>query len=219
VVVQEVNPNLSQRKAAVGYRMAGMEFAFKVSETEYCKASELRDGSLGSLVAKLVLGLFVFWVSVSLCLVLLWVVVQRGTPRPPGAGKPANTQQPAAAHQGNGTAARALLETGGPLIVFVAAFALALRRAPAALRRAYWNDPAMQGQFIVDISPQSISVQNTAGISSKSGWDAYSFWREGKGVIVLMARAEGYVILSLAGLSNVQRRELHGILASALPKK
>jgi hypothetical protein len=196
-----------------------MEFTFKVSEAEYLRASKLRGGSLSSLVAKIVVGVFLFWVFILICLVLLWAVVVRSTPRPHGTGKPATTQQPAATRPNGGTVARTLLETGGPLIIFVAVFAFVLRRPPTALLDAYRNDSSMQGQFTVDITRQSISVRNTTGISSKSGWNAYAFWRERKSVMVLIAPTGAYFILSLAGLSEGQRAELRGILSAALPKK
>ena len=199
--------------------MAGMEFTFKVSEAEYLRAWKLRGGSPIPLVAKIIVGIVGFWAFVFLCFVLLWVVVERSTPRPAGTGKPAATQQPAAAHQSSGTVARTLLETGGPLIVLIADFGFVLGRAPTALRRAYRNDPAMQGQFTVNITPESISTQGTAGPPSKSGRNGYASWRERRGVTVLMHHTGAYFILSLAGLSGAQRSELRGILAAALPKK
>ena len=62
-------------------------------------------------------------------------------------------------------------------------------------------------------------MQNTAGISSQSGWDLYEFWRDRKDIIVLVFRSGTYCILGLTGLSEVQRNELQGILSVALQKK
>ena len=66
--------------------MAGMEFTFKVSEAEYLRAWKLRGGSPIPLVAKIIVGIVGFWAFVFLCFVLLWVVVERSTPRPAGMG-------------------------------------------------------------------------------------------------------------------------------------
>ncbi len=90
---------------------------------------------------------------------------------------------------------------------------------PMRLRRMYRKDPSMQGKFTVNITSTSISTQNAAGTSSQCGWNIYDYWREGKGVIVLVFHSGAYFILSLAGLTEPQRSELRGILTSALPKK
>ena len=77
----------------------------------------------------------------------------------------------------------------------------------------------MRGQFTVNITQDSISTENTAGTTSKSSWNVYDYWCEGKSVIVLMFHSGSYSVLSLAGLSEVQRGELRGILSAALPKR
>ena len=87
------------------------------------------------------------------------------------------------------------------------------------LRRIYRKDPLMQGQFTVNLSPESISIQNTAGTSAKTGWNIYKGWREGKGIIVLLLHPGTAFAMSLAGLSEPERSELRGVLNSALPKK
>jgi len=87
------------------------------------------------------------------------------------------------------------------------------------LRRMYKNDPSMQWQFTVIISPESIQTQNSVGAFSKTGWNIYVYWREGKDVIVLVFRSGTYYLLGSAGLSEARRGELRGILVEALPKK
>ena len=77
----------------------------------------------------------------------------------------------------------------------------------------------MQGEFAVKITTDSIYTENTAGISSKTGWNIYDSWREGKGLILLVFHSGAYFLISLAALSEVQQNELRGILSSALPKK
>jgi hypothetical protein len=77
----------------------------------------------------------------------------------------------------------------------------------------------MQGEFTVNVSAQSISIRNTAGTSFTSVWNVYERWREGKNLIVLIFRSGAYTTLNIAGLSDFQRDELRGILATVLPKK
>jgi hypothetical protein len=87
------------------------------------------------------------------------------------------------------------------------------------LRRRFRKDPLMQGQFTVNITPESISIDNAIGTSSQSKWNAYRAWYEAEGVIVLVSRSWAGFLIGLAGLSEAQRDELRGILTAALPKK
>jgi hypothetical protein len=113
-----------------------------------------------------------------------------------------------------------LLLNVGPFILLIGVWFLMLRRLGAMNpRRTYRKDPTMQGEFTVEITPQGIATRNTAGTSSLSGWNVYNDWREGKNLIVLMMRSGGYFTLNVSGLSDMQRQELRGILASALPKR
>jgi hypothetical protein len=88
------------------------------------------------------------------------------------------------------------------------------------LRRRFRKDPLMQGQFTVNITPESISIENATGTSSQSKWDDFFVWYEAEGVIVLVSRSKtSSILIGLAGLSEAQRDELRGILTAALPKK
>ena len=77
----------------------------------------------------------------------------------------------------------------------------------------------MQGEFTANITPQSISLKNTAGTDFTSVWNVYEYWREAKDVIIVVFRSGGYSTLSLAGLSEPQRNELRGILSTVLPRR
>jgi len=116
-----------------------------------------------------------------------------------------------------------LLVTVGPIVLVLSLFCLFVvllgRFGATAPRSKYREDPVMQGEFSVEITPQGIATRNTAGTSAKSGWNIYEYWREGKGLTVLVLRSGAYFTLNVAGLSDVQRQELRGILATALPKK
>jgi hypothetical protein len=87
------------------------------------------------------------------------------------------------------------------------------------LHRLCKKDPLMQGQYTVNITPESISTQNTAGLSSTVGWNIFDYWLEGKGFILLVFHSGSYFLLSLSGLSEPQQYELRSILTAALPKK
>jgi hypothetical protein len=87
------------------------------------------------------------------------------------------------------------------------------------LQRVYRKDPSMQGQYTVSVTPESVATQNTAGTSSKTGWNIYNYWREGKDVILLVFHSGSYFLLSVRELPDAQRDELRGILTAALPKK
>jgi hypothetical protein len=94
-----------------------------------------------------------------------------------------------------------------------------LKLRPTTVRGLYRKDPVMQGQFTVNVTPEFLSAENTAGTCWKARWNIFAAWREGKDVIVLMYFTGAYFVLSIAGLSDAQRSELRGILATALPKK
>jgi hypothetical protein len=78
----------------------------------------------------------------------------------------------------------------------------------------------MQGEFTVNLTPDSISVQNSAGTLSRSGWNVYFGWYEARGVIVLLSHLATpiLILISLTGLSEAQRDELRGILTAAIPR-
>jgi len=187
-----------------------MELSFKVSEANYRQAWKLRSKSPRSKVIKVVFC----WIFILVCLMLLWAVVQHGSQQPVVA------PQPPVETGSTGHTIGAVTTNVGPFILLADIWAfLVIRRGPMRLRRLYQRDPSMQGQFTASITAAGISMQNTAGISSQSGWDLYEFWRDGKDIIVLVFRSGTYCVLGLTGLSEVQRNELQGILSVALQKK
>jgi hypothetical protein len=87
------------------------------------------------------------------------------------------------------------------------------------LRKIYRNDPAMQGRYTVEITPDGIAMENTAGATGRSGWNLYEYWTEGKDLIVLGLRSQAYVPIPLSELALQQREELRGLLSSVLSRK
>ncbi len=182
-----------------------MEFSYKVSMVEFLLARKLRNkGNPVFVIFKVVRGLILGWIAVFICLVLLWVLVQRTSSAPPLA------QQSAAAHASAGHLFIAYATIFGPFVlIFGAVVFLLVGLEPMLARRSYRKDPSMRGQFyVVNVTPDSIHLVNTAGASANNAWSLYSFWREKKDIIVLISHSGAYSILNLAGLSAPQRDEL-----------
>jgi hypothetical protein len=199
-----------------------MEFSYTVSEADYWNALKLTSSPPRSAAVKTI----VFWVLIMICLMVLWAVVTDNAPNSSAVHQPIAAQGPTVENHQSGTLLSRAVVNLGPFVAILGVWILlAMKRGPSALRALYRKDPTMQGEFTVNITPESISIQNTAGNSSKSGWNVYSCWREGKNVIVLMPHSRALVfssagqILGLAGLSDSQRAELRGILSTALPRK
>jgi hypothetical protein len=196
-----------------------MQFTYRVSEADYQRAWKLRLRGGRSKTVKVVM----FWVFILVCLMVLWTVVTKANDRNAESSSPVTQQSsdegPAPPPSKKPTAL-SLLEDVGPFVLIGGIwFFMLFQMRPRAMRRQYLNDPAMQGTFTVDVTPTELAVENTAGVSSRMGWNLYDFWRESKGVIVLVNKSGTYFIISEAGLLELQQNELREILSSALQKK
>jgi hypothetical protein len=188
-----------------------MEFSYRISEAEYKQAFRLRLKAGGRAQT---LKTVMFWVFVLVCLMLLWAVVERSS------NQQSTTEEQTVTTHAEPPSANNILLNVGPFVLIAGAWVFILfRLGPLQLRRMYRRDPAMQGEFTVTITPESISTRNTCGTFSQTGWNIYEYWREGKGLIVLVMISRAYFALSLANLTDPQREELRGILAQVLPKK
>jgi hypothetical protein len=188
-----------------------MEFTYRISEEEYLRATKLklkealRLGRIGKFI--------MFWVVILAGLMVTISFVQKYRNQSP-------TQQEIVESVPTETPTSQIIENVVPVIVIFGIMAFVIfRGVPMQVRRMYRKNPMMQGQFTINITPESISTQNTAGTLSKTGWNIYDYWREGKNLILLVYHSGAYFLISLAGLSDAQRDELRGILAAALPKK
>lgn len=112
-----------------------------------------------------------------------------------------------------------LLLNVGPIVAIVVLWLVMARSGSMSLLPNYRKDPQMQGEFTVNIAPAGISIRNTAGTSSQSGWNIYESWRDAKDLIVLKYFSGAQFILNIAGLSDMQRQELRSTLGNALPKR
>lgn len=193
-----------------------MEFSYKISESEFRRAWRLerRASSRSSLKTA------AFWILIMFGLLLLYRKMQPGRSLPViSAGQTIlqTATVETVSHISSGTAT---LQRAGPFLVIAGIWILLVGGlVPMRLRHLYRKDPRMQGQFTVNITPDSICTENSAGTVSRCSWNVYNYWCEGKDVIVLMFHSGSYSILSLAGLSELQRGELRGILGAALRKK
>ena len=193
-----------------------MEFSYRISEAEYLKAWKLRTKASGSRATKTIM----FWVFIMVCLFMLWAIVQRQAQVPAHAQQPVVSSQTVGAAQNAPFPLRAILINIGPFIIILAVWGVLLTKlGPRSVLQMYRKDPTMQGEFTVSVTSESIASQNTAGASWKAAWNIFAFWKEGKDIIVLFYHTGAYAVLNLAGLFEMQRSELRGILSTALPKR
>jgi hypothetical protein len=189
-----------------------MEFSYRITEADCLNAAKLKlKGAfhLGRIGKNIM-----FWVVILVSLMVAISFVQTYRDQPPISDEVA-VQTVAPAQLFNATIMNVL-----PFVVFVSIILYVIfRGVPMQLRRQYRKNPAMHGQFTVNMTTESISIHNTAGTSSRTGWNIYDYWREGKGLILLVFHSGAFFSISLADLSEVQKDELRGILAAALPKK
>lgn len=193
-----------------------MEFSFKVSEPEFRQAWKLERKASSRSTLKSAL----FWILIMLGLFLLYRLIQPGSRVPGMSDQRAATRAVLAESVSNEDSVRTTLARVGPFLVIAGiCFLIVGGMILLRLRHLYRKDPRMQGDFTVDISRDGIVTKNTVGTTSKSSWNVYDSWCEGRGIIVLLFHSGSYSVLSLAGLAEPQRNELRGILAGALEKR
>jgi hypothetical protein len=193
-----------------------MEFSFKVSELEFREAwrVERKASSRSSLKTA------VFWISIMFGLLLIYRLLQPGQHQLGVTYLHATAQGAIVAPVNQTTPAPTVLERVGPFLVLSGLWILIVTTlVPMRLKYLYRKDPRMQAKFTVNITPDFISTHNSAGTTSKTGWNVYDYWCEGKNVIVLTFCSGSYSILSLDGLSELQRNALRGILKASLRKR
>jgi hypothetical protein len=188
-----------------------MEFSYRISEAEYLSAWKLcYKTTTGIQIVKAVL----FWLAIVVALTLVYLNVH-------GIAQPHPTAQQIAVEKvKDSLMAREFLVFVSPSIfVFCIRIYMTIGFEQKSMCSVYRKEPSLHGQITVNITPESISTENTVGISTKTGWNIYDYWREGKGMILLVFHSRTYFLIGLAGLSDVQRDELRGILTAVLPKK
>lgn len=198
-----------------------MEFTYRISEADYLAAAKLRRGAVRT---KSVGKTVVFWVFILICLMVLWAVIQRSknqsTTSSPVPAQTASDSSDSASAPRRANPANVSLYNFGPFVLIVAIWGFLLyQQGPSRIRKLYRRDPQMQGEILVKITPESFWSSNSAGSTSQQGWNIYKRWIESGNLILLVMRSQSYVILNVAGLSEMQRAELRSILSTALPRK
>jgi hypothetical protein len=193
-----------------------MEFSYRISEAEYLKVAKVKiKGSPG--LSEVFLSLFI-------C-ALLVVAYLEFHPYAESHEHRAYTQPPSIAQQPTpdstipGRLEFRVFHNAFPFIAITGCWILGtFVFLPMHTRRLYKKVPALQGQFTVDVTQESISMQNTSGVSSKAQWNTFDHWREVKGVIMLVAQSGGCFLISLSRLTSGEQDELRGILTASLRK-
>jgi len=187
--------------------LAGMEFSYKISEADYLAAWKLLERKTSH---PRDLRSIAIWVAVNICLLIAWFVVSH---RP----IPVSELESPSSHASSGPLLTSILVVIGLVTLFRILYRV--KNRSTILRKMYWKNPSMQGEFTVDITADGVRTQNTAGTSSTSRWEVYEFWSEEKDLILLTLRNETFSILNLGALSTRERDELRAIVAAALPLK
>ncbi len=193
-----------------------MEFRFRLTEDEFVRGARLgrKASSRSSLKTAL------FWMTIMAGLMVLYAYLRPSDSPAPEPIQSATFQAAVPVLSTSDTRPGTLFQQVGPFLVIAGLWILiVMGLVPLRLRYLYRKDPRMQGQFTVEMTPDFLSMDNTAGTSSKSPWNVYEGWCESKGVVVLTAHSGAYSVMSLAGLSAGQQNEVRGILSAALPTK
>ena len=66
---------------------------------------------------------------------------------------------------------------------------------------------------------ESFAFRSTVGTSTQSRWSVFNGWLEKRDIVLLRYPNGTFQILNLAGLSEVERKQLRSILKTALPQK
>ncbi len=199
-----------------------MKFSYGISEADYLKAWKVRSKvNSGPKVVKVVM----FWVFILVALLVLWMVVQKNAH---SAAPQTTTDDVASVDDSSSTLSplapkskvNQLVINVGPFVLIAGLWIWMLARmGPAKMRKFYRSDPGMKGRYTVEVMPEFIAIENTAGFSSRSSWNIYECWIESKDLVILVMRSQAHFIVGLSELSQGQRDELRTILSTALAKK
>ena len=201
-----------------------MEFTYRISETEYLAAVKSRRRLLGGGPLKI----FIAWAWILACLIMVWLAVLM-----PAAQRAANRDSQSQTEYSstvpvNPQSSRPTIAS----IVILRILDLALLawllypwllifrwNGPAAIRKSYWKNPAVQGEITMIVSPESFSSRSSAGTMSQASWSIYEYWIEQGNTFWVIRRSGKAVFLNLAGLADAERAELRAVLSAVLPQR
>jgi hypothetical protein len=184
-----------------------MNFNFQVSEQDFREAQRV----YGKYTLRRDRGKIILWASILLVLLLLWVFMQQGSVdfEPLVRNLRENGWHLLLGH------GHLLPLTVGVIVGLVWLFVASQRQA----RKNFSKSPTSQGEFAISLTPEDLTVSNSAGTSSKDSWNLFELWLEGKNVIVLVSRSGNQFVISVRMASAEQRSELCSLLANVLPKR
>jgi hypothetical protein len=195
-----------------------MEFSYRVSEKDYVRAWRMAVKSRKSSIFKTIF----FWAFIIVVLVLLFGVIEKTrTQHNQEQREPLDTEQtesavapvPASSAIGN------IAKNVAPLaLIGVIWIGLIFYWIPQKVRNQYRKDTNCHGEIRIALDPFSIAIRSSIGTSFQSGWSAFTNWSEKQDIVLLRFPSGTFHIINVAGLSEVQRDELHVILTAALPK-
>ena len=104
-------------------------------------------------------------------------------------------------------------------IVWLIWLLVAAQRKARKNLKNFQESPLSKDEFAISLTPEGLTIANTAGDSRNEPWSSYAFWIEGSSVIVFVLRSGGQVPISVRTASIEQRSALRAILAQALPER
>jgi hypothetical protein len=198
-----------------------MEFSYQITEDDYVRGCKMALKSKRPALIKVML----FWVLVIIGLTLVFSIVQKtthssspSTPQTESQVDPQTESEPTQVTQ-RASAMNVALNFAPLIAVLVIWGFLFFYWLPNATRRQYRKDTNSHGFVTVAIDAQSFTLQSAVGTSLRCGWNAFTEWREKDGIVLLRYPAGTFQFLNVAGLSEAERKELRGILTTALPQK
>ncbi len=194
-----------------------MEFSFQISERDYLRGQRMaiKSRSRGALRT------IFFWAFIVICLMVVFAIVTKSRQPPTNPANetydvsPSDAPAPPAAPLG-----RALIENLGPLVLVIGVWCgLLFFWIPYAARQQYRKDPNQHGLMTVTVDRERFILRSTAGCSTEALWRNFRWWQEKNEMIVLSYPSGAFQFLNVAGLPEVERQELRGILAEVLTQK
>ncbi len=202
-----------------------MEFTYRISEADYLATVKLRRRSVGRGPLKL----FLAWLWILAFLIMLWFTVLLSVCH---SAANSNSQVQTASDSDNSvSAAPSAKPSVASLLILRAADLLVLAwflypwlvifrsNGSARFRKLYRQNPQMQGEITMNISPESFSSHNSVGTKSQAGWNIYDHWIEYENMVLLVRRSGAYAALNIAALTEAERAELRSILSAVLPRQ
>ena len=201
-----------------------MEFSYRISEAQYARAFKLRIKHLRK--HRRVLNAALFWMVIIVILLTLWSFEQKQSSQSENARDAAAANYDSASTEGKDASehrASTPQDIALDLLPFAAIVALLIVGKfwwmPRQIRKIYRKDPSMQGEFTVQITPQTYFCRSSAGTTLEAGWDVFDFWIDDRDLVLLVYKSGMSVPLNTSNLGQTEQSELRSTLSAVLPKR